>query len=281
MPDIKLIVAAHKNYIMPDDVMYLPLQVGAFGKDPIEAEDRTGSRITFGRDDEGENISDKNPLYSELTAVYWAWKNLDADYIGLAHYRRHFRGKGRAASGEVADRLNMALKGEEAARLLAEHDMIVPAKRKYYIETLYSHYEHTHNRRHLDMAAELVDRMYPSVYSEYLRRVYGRTWGYMYNMFIMSKSDLNEYCEFLFPVLFEMEKRLTEDGSLDKLSAFEKRLFGRVSEILFDVWLEKKMDEGTRVAEVRCFYTEKENILKKGMAFLEAKFIGRKYDSSF
>jgi len=96
---VTIIVAAHKKYRMPEDPMYLPLYIGA----------ATGRRQDPGyqRDDEGENISAKNPCYCELTGLYWAWKHLDSDYIGLAHYRRHFRGRGR---GDVWNRI---LKSEE------------------------------------------------------------------------------------------------------------------------------------------------------------------------
>ena len=85
--DIKIIVAAHKKYWMPDDDMYLPLHVGAEGKT-----DENGQPLDLGytKDNTGDNISSKNANYCELTGMYWAWKNLDADYIGLAHYRRHF-----------------------------------------------------------------------------------------------------------------------------------------------------------------------------------------------
>ena len=79
--DIKIIIAIHKPYWVPTDSIYLPVQVGAAGKVSIE---------NYQRDDEGENISHKNAHYCELTGLYWAWKNLKVDYIGLAHYRRHF-----------------------------------------------------------------------------------------------------------------------------------------------------------------------------------------------
>ena len=79
MKNIKIIVATHKKYKMPNDAMYLPVQVGAEGKETLG----------YVRDNEGENISHKNPNYCELTGLYWAWKNLDAEYLGLAHYRRH------------------------------------------------------------------------------------------------------------------------------------------------------------------------------------------------
>ena len=65
---------------MPQDDMYLPVHVGASGKNDLG----------YTKDNTGENISELNPSFCELTGLYWAWKNLDADYIGLAHYRRHF-----------------------------------------------------------------------------------------------------------------------------------------------------------------------------------------------
>ena len=77
---IKIIVAAHKKYWMPTDPVYLPVHVGAEGKDSIG----------YTPDNTGENISAKNPYFCELTGLYWAWKNLDADFIGLVHYRRYF-----------------------------------------------------------------------------------------------------------------------------------------------------------------------------------------------
>lgn len=71
--NIKIIVAAHKPYRMPDDPMYLPLHVGHVGK----------SDLGWQGDDSGDNISHKNTNYCELTGLYWAWKNLDADVIVL------------------------------------------------------------------------------------------------------------------------------------------------------------------------------------------------------
>lgn len=78
--DIKILVAAHKKYWMPDDSVYLPIQVGA----------ALHSALGYVPDNTGYNISDKNPNYCELTALYWAWKNLECEYIGLCHYRRYF-----------------------------------------------------------------------------------------------------------------------------------------------------------------------------------------------
>ena len=80
---IKILVAAHKKFPMPEVEGYLPVLVGA--KKNYKPD------IPYQRDDEGENISEKNPNYNELTAIYWAWKNLkDVDAVGLVHYRRLF-----------------------------------------------------------------------------------------------------------------------------------------------------------------------------------------------
>ena len=80
MKNVKILIATHKKYEMPKDDIYLPVQVGKEGKE----------ELGYQGDNDGTNISSKNPFFCELTGLYWAWKNLNADYIGLCHYRRHF-----------------------------------------------------------------------------------------------------------------------------------------------------------------------------------------------
>ena len=78
MSDIKILISCHKQAEHPKSEILLPIQVGA-----ARAKARFAGML---QDDEGENISQKNPSYCELTAQYWAWKYLDADYYGFCHY---------------------------------------------------------------------------------------------------------------------------------------------------------------------------------------------------
>ncbi|MBQ0083289.1 MAG: DUF4422 domain-containing protein [Clostridiales bacterium] len=249
--DIKVIVASHKKYEMPTDKMYVPVQVGAEGKEDIG----------FTPDNVGENISSKNPNFCELTGLYYAWKNIDCEYLGLAHYRRHFKGK------------NGFLTLEEAEKLFTETDVILPKKRNYYIESLYSHYEHTMYVEPLDIAGEIIKEKYPRYFAEF-EKLKTRKSAHMFNMFIMKKEILNGYCEWLFDILFELENRAA--GS--QYDDFHARFYGRVSELLFDVYL---LTNGIGGVEVPLLYTEKVNWWKKGTGFLRAKFFGEKYGKSF
>lgn len=254
---VTVVVAAHKSYGMPDDPLYLPLHVGAKGKEPFG----------FVRDDTGENISAKNPTFCELTGLYWAWKNLDADYIGLAHYRRHFSGKGKG------DPLSRVLTEAEAVRLLNGRDGILPKKRQYYIETLYSHYAHTMHAEPLDVAGEIIREKYPA-YVPAFEDLKRRTSAHMFNMLILRRDRLDAYCTWLFDILFELEKRV-DAAAYD---TFHARFFGRVSELLLDVWLSQ---QSLDLVEVPVIGTERTNWVKKGGSFLLAKFFGKKYGKSF
>lgn len=151
MKDVKIIVATHKKYQMPEDSIYLPLQVGAEGKEKIES---------FKQDNEGENISNKNPYFCELTGLYWAWKNLNNDYIGLAHYRRHFTMQKKLPKIED-ERFKYILNNKQVKEKLKDVDVILPAKRKYYIENLYSHYKHTMYIEPLDETRKIIQEKYP------------------------------------------------------------------------------------------------------------------------
>lgn len=252
--NIKILVAAHKNYWMPSDPVYLPIHVGAEGKQLLD----------YTPDNTGDHISIKNPHFCELTAIYWAWKNLDTDYIGLCHYRRYFT---RKEVHDLEKRKQMILTGADWEKLLAKNSVVVAGKRKYYIETNYSHYIHAHPKEGLDMAGQVIHEFYPE-YDQAFKKVMNRTWAHMFNMFVMRRDRYNQYCEWLFTILFEVEKRL----DISTYDAYNSRVFGFIGERLLDVWLEK---QGIPYKEQNVSFLEKQDWIKKGGAFLKRKFLGR------
>lgn len=274
MKDIKIIIATHKKYCMPKDDIYLPVHVGAEGK-----KDDNGNQLDLGytMDNSGDNISDKNASFCELTGLYWAWKNLDADYMGLAHYRRHF-----SLSKKSDDPFKNILTSDEIQELSEKYSVILPKKRKYYIETLYSHYAHTHYAEHLDITKQIIREKYPD-YLASCEKVYKQTNGFMFNMMIMRKDLFDNYCNWLFDILFELENRMKSTES--ELSSFQGRFYGRVSEIIFNVWLYHNIKTGkiiaSEVKEIPYIYTEKVKWIKKITSFIKAKFTHKKYEGSF
>ena len=261
MKDIKILVATHKRYLMPTDDIYLPIQVGAEGKEDLG----------LIKDNEGDNISTKNPFYCELTGLYWAWKNLKADYIGLAHYRRHFATTEKKKGSK--DKFEKIAKREEIEKLLEETDIILPKKRKYYIENLYKHYEHTMYVEPLEETEKIIKKKYPKYLDEF-EKLHKRTSAHMFNMFIMKKEMFEQYCEWLFEILFELEKKC-DPNNYDK---FHARYLGRISELLLDVWINTN---NLQYKEIKVIDIENINWLKKGKAFLMAKFFNKKYSNSF
>ena len=115
LKEIKIIIAAHKAYPMPCTQMYLPLQVGRAISEPLP----------YAQDNMGRNISEKNKTFCELTGLYWAWQNLEADYIGLCHYRRYFTCR------PIGNKEKRILSDADADRLLQATDVILPKKRNY------------------------------------------------------------------------------------------------------------------------------------------------------
>jgi len=211
-------VAAHKEFPMPENKdLYMPVLVGAT-KNYKEG-------IDYQRDDEGKNISLKNPNFNELTAVYWAWKNLDADAIGLVHYRRLFSKGGKRE-------LDNILNKEQIEQLLDKAPIVVPKKRKYYIETNYSHYVHAHPKEPLEATRDVIAENYPS-YLDAFDQVMHKTSAHMFNMFIMKKKEFNQYSEWLFDVLFKVEERI----DISRYSVQDARVFGFLAERLMDVWI--------------------------------------------
>ena len=248
--ETKIIIATHKPYWMPEDSVYLPVHVGAAGKESIG----------YQRDDSGDHISGKNPYYCELTGLYWAWKNLSSDCLGLVHYRRYF------SKGKTKDKKMRILSGRDIEELLRTTEIVLPKPRHYWIETNYSQYIHAHHAEDLDMTREILRDKYPD-YIPAFDSVMKKRSGHRFNMFIMKKELLDEYCTWLFDILFELEKRL----DITSYSKNDQRVFGFVGERLMDVWLETR-----RLNYTDCSYVflENQNWLIKCGKFLKRWFNG-------
>ncbi len=246
-------VVSHKNVAMPQDDMYVPIQVGQ------KNENFPG----YIRDNTGENIASKNPNYCELTAQYWAWKNSKADIKGLAHYRRLF---GKQSSGiftPIVTRYKYVLNSETLEKLLNEYDMVVPKAHNYYIETAYEHYKHAHHTEGLKITRDILKSDYPSYLKKY-DEVLNRRRSHLLNMMITRKEIFDSYSEWLFDVLGKVERRL----DISNYSMSEARVFGYISELLLDVWIECN---GISYVELPVLYMEKQNYFKRYITNLARK----------
>jgi hypothetical protein len=144
-------------------------------------------------------------------------------------------------------------------------DVIVPRKRHYVIETVYSHYVHAHYQKDIDRLREVVIEISPSSLEAFDRVMHRRSL-FLYNMFIMEYRHFNEYCAWLFSLLFEVE-RCTNISEYD---SYQRRVFGFLGERLFNVWLEERQ---LRVCEVNVVNLEGEPVMSKAIAMLKRKFM--------
>lgn len=186
MSKIKILVASHKPDNIYEDDVYTPIHVGrANSKFKEEMAGMIG-------DDTGENISNKNSSYCELTATYWAWKNLkDVDYVGLAHYRRYFE---------------MKFTSDNVDNIMIGYDVMLP---KPYLSDIYMRNK---IRTVLTMEDEailfsVIKKLYPEYEHTFIDYLYGFR-DIPFNMFVMHKKIFEKYCDFLFSVLFECEKHM-------------------------------------------------------------------------
>lgn len=253
--NIKILIATHKKYWLPQDSVYLPVQAGA----------ALHPELGYTLDNIGDNISAKNPYYCELTALYWAWKNLSCDYLGLCHYRRYF---GQHVHTRKTEKKQAAIfRYKDYEKLLSQYEVILPAKRHYYIETVRSQYEHAHYKEDLDQAEQIIIQKFPEYHTAFTKVMNQRSL-YIYNMFVMPRSLLDNYCTWLFDILFALEPYV----DLTNYDTYEARVFGFLGERLFNVWLEKQQ---LKTVEVPVINLEPVNWPLKIEQFLKRKFVGR------
>ena len=247
-----ILVATHKPYDFPSDNGLFPIHVGA-GNSSQQIDG-------IQRDDEGDSISELNPYFCELTGLYWAWKNTNYNYYGLVHYRRYFQG----ISG-CLDKKQIA-SSRELLSYLKDFDIVVAKKRNYYIESVESHYKNAHHIYDLELTREILGSIYPNYLKAFDVVMKGRSLS-LFNMFLTNKTNFEGYMEWLFKILFELEKVIPYKAYND----YQKRVFGFLAERLFNVWLEHNRSS-LKIKYIKVINIEGENIFAKAIGLIRRKF---------
>lgn len=209
---VKIFTMTHKRFAVPDDPMYIPLHVG-----------HKAAKEDFGYmgDDTGDNISDLNCYYAELSGVYWVWKNChDAEYVGICHYRRFLMSEEGYVFSET-----------EYEALLREYD-IITTKQLELPGSYRNGFGAHHNVDTLDETGQIIREMYPSYYDTFVSLV-NQNKTYFGNIMVAGKRLYDAYCEWLFSIFFELQKRI----DLTFADDYHKRVFGFISEFLLYVWV--------------------------------------------
>ena len=202
---------------------YTVIQVGAKGKKHF-------AEIT---DDGGDNISSKNPNYCELTAQYWIWKNYKDDIVGLCHYRRFFYTWPKYLIRTVFGIRTSMITESRIKEILANNEAIITLP-CFLSKTVRERYAISHYIEDLDKAEAIIHEKYPE-YIAAFNEVMNRKKYHYGNMIICRKELFDSYSEWLFDILFNVEK--TTD--LSSRVPYQQRAYGFLSERLLDVYLLK------------------------------------------
>ncbi len=243
-PSVKILICYHKPDRLFKDEVFTPIHVGrSNAKKRMGENDPNLKWLTENMigDDTGDNISDKNNSYNEITALYWAWKNYEElgspDYIGLMHYRRHFIFRKSHDVVEAVDEIDsdyysrINYNEDSIAHLFDDCDYVAHIGR---VDNIYKHYKENHHIEDLDLAISILKDKYPE-YSATADRYLNMSYCNLCNMFILPKKEFFEYCEWLFNILFEFERRV---------DLTDKRLF--ISERMTGIFIEHLKSRGMR-----------------------------------
>ena len=208
--DTRIYVCTHKQYTKPESPLYHSLHVGrAISED-----------LGYEGDNTGDHISERNKSFCELTGLYWIWKNVQCDIVGICHYRRYF----------IKD--EDFLKQEEIEHLLTNgYDAILPTSSFTHYKNTREHYAHEHYIKDLDVLRKILSDLSPESLPAFDLSLSCNLLS-AWNMLITRKEIFDEYCSWLFPILFEAEKRI----DISSYDTFQGRLFGYLSERLIRVF---------------------------------------------
>lgn len=242
MSKIKLFMCCHKQYeTLPP--LCEAIQCGSALNSKIE---------NTVHDDFGENISLKNHEYCELTAHYYAWKNVNADYYGFCHYRRFFAVENcikrpYTAKFTLSEKeRNFYLGNEEYWQNLIENYEILTPRSEDMGLSVREHYcgSKNHYSEDLNLFLEILFKKAPWLI-ETAKIYLSQSRQYFCNMFIMKKTYFFEYCEIMFSVLDEFDSRKTLHGNF-----CSDRTDGYLGEIFTGIYIAYCYKKGIKIKEL-------------------------------
>ena len=241
-PTIRLYSVFHKQTPVPVASYVQPIQVGAA---------LAKESLPMLQDNSGDNISALNPNFSELTALYWLWKNADRtgiDAWGLCHYRRYFTVDVRKLlfikksrvyyslqqgpiDAVVNDRLYQTMQN-----LLQSHDVLL--QRPVYAHkkdgktfTIEEAYAKAHDARDWQITLDIIRSKYPE-YTSSIDSFNKKVKMSYYNMMVARWELWDDYLAWLFDILFEVQKRVAISAD-----PYQARIFGFLSERLLNLFV--------------------------------------------
>lgn len=231
MANTKIFICAHKEVELPQHPYFLPIQAGAALHAPISG---------YQPDNEGDNISDKNPHFCELTCHYWAWKNLkNVDIVGLNHYRRYFdfQKKWPQFSADkrfitTEDFLKKGYVFPNLEELLGKYDIILPVARHWRVSNTQQYGEY-HIAKDWEILRQIIKERSPKYIPAFEKTMDHSNKSVGYNMFITHWKYFDAYSEWLFDILFEVERRIPPIDD-----PIQSRIYGYMSERLINIFCE-------------------------------------------
>ena len=209
-------------------------------------------------DKTGDSISSKNPSFCELTAHYWVWKNVKADFYGFFHYRRllDFSSQNHL---KIFHKLSPRIFQKYCwdpkiiAQFCKTADIILPLLKKDKKNlSLYEYYKKEHHIKDLDITLKVLKEKYPDM-AQAADDVINGTKGYFANIFIMRQNYFKDYEKWLFDILFEVEKQI----DISNYTPYQRRVFGFLAERLESIYIEYlKRTTQARIVELPLVFWE-------------------------
>ena len=221
---------ALKDHIEHNKHLYVPMNTGNLKG----TNDWCDKHLRYETDFK-DNIAHLNSKLNEMTAIYAYWKNLmkDADYIGFNHYRRLFRIE------DLNDIAEYDIIDAKPVPMVLNMSYFTGSPIPTFVSTdIKNGYAICHKIEDWNMMEELLKKTpYYVDFEDWSKQ---NSLTSPCNMFIMKKKIFEEYCEFIFPILFELDKQVDLTG----YDNYQKRQISFLAERLTSLFIYCKVEQG-------------------------------------